>query len=302
MKKIKQKQYWLDHYNDEKYVNIRNKIINSFSDLEFEEGPHKYYLCRGEKRTELDCVSNVTHLFKEHFDSEQKAYETYLNHYDNVMSKYYQMTPEMILTEWKRISNEACTTGSNRHNFGESVFWWMVGEYDKIVPDFVDRFKIDENGERYVEAMYPKEEAILEFWNDLPIAFMPILAENKVYILNERYNYAGTFDIAYYYDPSIDGGNKDNEGVAIFDYKTNGDLYKNFAGKTLLPPFDGLLDMSVNIYKLQLAAYQLCLENIGLKIIARRLIWLKPDCTYEKVPLEKLSDLLDVALTDKFQE
>ena len=31
MKIIKQKQYWLDHFNDEKYVKIRNNIINSFS-------------------------------------------------------------------------------------------------------------------------------------------------------------------------------------------------------------------------------------------------------------------------------
>ena len=85
----------------------------------------------------------------------------------------------------------------------------------------------------------------------------------------------------------------------IFDYKTNVDLYKNFKGKRLLEPFTELLDMDLSIYKLQLSAYQLCLETIGLKIIARRLIRLKPDSTYEKIPLESYTKMLDNALRQK---
>ena len=297
MKILKQKKYWLEHYNDEKYRNIRENIINSFKDLEFDPEPHKYYLYG----KEIECVSNVTHLFKPHFDTESMAYSTYERNYENPESKYYHMTPDMIKEEWKRISSEACSTGTDRHNFGESVFWWMVGEYDKIVPEFIDRFKIDENGERYVEAMFPKEEAILSYWNDLPNSFVPILAENKVFNCNEEYSYAGTFDIAFYYDPTIDGGNKNLEGLQIHDYKTNKDLYKNFKDNRLLPPFEDFQDMSLNIYKLQLAAYQLSVEKIGIKVTGRRLIWLKPNGEYEKVQLEDLTKLLDLGLKEKFK-
>ena len=298
MKIIKQKQYWLDHFNDEKYVKIRNNIINSFKDLIFDEGPHKYYL-HGE---EMECVSNITHLFKPHFDEEKMAHDTYVRNYNKEGSKYYHMTPEMIIESWHNISKEACSTGTDRHNFGESVFWWMVGEYDKIVPEFKDRFKINENGERYVESIFPKEDAILSYWEDLPISYMPILAENKVFNKNKYYSYAGTFDIAFYYDPEIDGGNKKFEGIQIHDYKTNKDSYKNFGGETLLEPFEDLLDMSLNIYKLQLAAYQLSLETIGLKVTARRLIWLKPNGCYEKVPIEEIKNKLDEGLKMKFKK
>ena len=30
MKILKQKKYWLDHFNDEKYALMRDKIIDSF--------------------------------------------------------------------------------------------------------------------------------------------------------------------------------------------------------------------------------------------------------------------------------
>lgn len=44
MKILKQKKYWVEHFNDQKYVEIREKVLDSFQDLIFEEEPHKYYL------------------------------------------------------------------------------------------------------------------------------------------------------------------------------------------------------------------------------------------------------------------
>jgi hypothetical protein len=38
------------------------------------------------------------------------------------------------------------------------------------------------------------------------------------------------------------------------------------------------------------------MEDIGLKVIARRLIWLKPDGTYEKYNLPDVTDKLRKAL------
>ena len=298
MKILKQNKYWINNCRQEKYEKIRKKILNSFSDLVFEEGPHKYYL-NGE---ELECVSNITHLFKPHFDTDGMAQATYERNFDNPQSKYYQMTVDEIKQQWKNISTEACSIGTNRHNFGESIFWWQIGEYDKIVDEFKDRFSEDENGDKIVCAKYPKEEAILDFWNTLPNSYIPILAENKVYNVNDVYRYSGTFDILFYYDAEVDGMSSDRSGLICLDYKTNKDLYKNFNEQKLLHPFDEMLDNSLNIYKLQLAAYQLCLEKIGLKIIARRLIWLKPTGVFEKIPLEDMSKRLHDALTKYFKK
>lgn len=295
MEKLYNKDKWLDICNNPKYQEMRDKISNTFQGLTFIEKTHQYFL--GDR--ELNCVSNVIHQFQEHFDSESKARETSERNFDNPTSKYYQMTPEQILEQWERISATACQTGTDRHNFGESCFYFMIGQYDNIVPDFKDRLKTDEDGNLYMEAIHPKEIAVVKFWNDLPKCIVPIAAENKVFIVNDDYAYSGTFDILFYYDATLDGKTDSKSGLMVFDYKTNVDLYKNFKGKKLLKPFDELLDMSLNIYKLQLTAYQLCLENIGMKIIARRLIWLKPNAVYEKIPLESYTTELDLALRKK---
>ena len=212
---LKQKTYWLEHYHDEKYEAIRQNILQSFKDLVFDELPHKYYL----NGVELDCVSNITHLFKPHFDTDRMARETFERNFNNENSKYYRMTVQQIKESWKKTSDDACELGSARHNFGESVFWWMVGEYDKIVPEFVDRFTVNENGDRICTPQFPKEEAIVRFWSDLPDCYIPILAENKVFNVNENYAYSGTFDILFYYDAPLNGKPDKQSGAYIMDYK-----------------------------------------------------------------------------------
>ena len=124
------------------------------------------------------------------------------------------------------------------------------------------------------------------------------MAETKVYtgknkeLTNLKQDYCGTFDILFYYDDPV---NKDNSGLCIFDFKTNKELKKDFSrevGKMLLPPFADLYDESLSYYTLQLSCYQIPLEDIGLKVIARRIIWLKDDGTYELIPLEDVTDRL----------
>lgn len=259
-----------------KYQEIRDKIINSFKDLIFVEEGHKYFL----NGKEITCVSNVTHMFQEHFDAPVKARETFERNYDNPESKYYHMTAEEIEIAWKNNSKQACEHGTERHAFSESCFYFMTRQYDKILPEFKDRLREDGG----FEALFPKEEAAATFYEDLPRCIIPILAETRVY--DEELNYSGTFDLLCYYDAELDGKDASKSGLMILDWKTNKDLYKNFNGKRLLAPFDGLLDMPLSIYKLQLSLYENCLEKIGFKVVARRLMWLKPDGTYNKINLE----------------
>ena len=43
---------------------------------------------------------------------------------------------------------------------------------------------------------------------------------------------------------------------------------------------------------------QLNLEQLGFKVIGRRLIWLLPNGTYDKIPLETYSEKLKKYLTE----
>lgn len=283
------KDKWLDIIHDEKYENIRQKILSSFDKLVFVDEGHRYFV--GDK--ELLSVSVVTHLFKEEFNSEEKAIETAERNYNNPKSKYYKMTAEEILAQWKEKNLKSTTHGTHVHEFGESCFYYMIGDYENILPNFKDRLT-DDGG---FEATEPKEDAVVRFFQDIPKCIVPILAETKVY--DENLGYAGTFDILFYYDAELDGKSSDKSGLVIWDYKTNEDLFKNFQGQKLLVPFNKLLDMPLSIYKLQLSLYQICLENIGFNVVGRRIIWLKPEGNYNKINLEEYTRILKENVSKK---
>ena len=91
MKILKQKKYWVEHFNDKKYVEIREKVVDSFQDLIFEEEPHKYYL----HGKEIMCVSNVVHMFQPHFDVDIMAQRTYERNYMLLLFSVYLHKPRM---------------------------------------------------------------------------------------------------------------------------------------------------------------------------------------------------------------
>ena len=51
--------------------------------------------------------------------------------------------------------------------------------------------------------------------------------------------------------------------------------------------------MPLSTYKLQLSLYENALYKIGLKVIGRRLLWLKPNGEYEKINLESFRKEID---------
>lgn len=294
MRILRQKQYWLEHFNDAKYEEYRKKINDEFGKLEFYEGPHEYYL-NGRK---LDCVSDVTHIFKQPFDAESASYNTWRAHFNDESSIYYQKTQEEIKVMWKENSERACKQGSERHEFAESCFYFMSAQYDKILPDFRDRLITDEEGLGF-RADLAKEEAVVRVYEDFPDYMIPILAENKIFNITDDYAYAGTFDILFYFEAELAGMKPERSGFYVLDWKTNKDLY-NWKGQYMVAPFDGYEQMDVNVYKLQLSLYQLAIEKLGFKVIMRELFWLRPTGNYEKVKLEDLSKRLDEALKASF--
>jgi hypothetical protein len=255
---------------------IRNKILSTFNELIFIEEGHKYFL-RGE---ELESVSHITHIFKEEFDTDLRA--------ENYALKNGE-TPEYWKDKWRYNSLKATTTGTLVHSFAESMSWVKNGHPELITEDCKCKYIADKN---WLIPTRTKEEAVVKFFNDLPKDFHLVLPETKVYssvnpnLPKFKKNYAGTFDLLMYYKHPKDDS---KSGLVIMDWKTNNDIYSDFSrknNKMMYYPFESMYDESKSAYTLQLSCYQIPLEDIGLKIIGRRLIWLKDDGTYEIVKTE----------------
>ena len=261
---------------------IRNKIIDSFKDLKFVEKTHQYFI----GKTELPSVSHVTHQFVVPFDS------------DTVAERYAiknGKTKEYWLDQWKFNNLKATTSGTLVHSYGESLGWLRNGHPELITPENKCKYIEDKN---WLIPTRKKEEAILKFYDELNENLHFVLAETKVHtgknkeLTNLKQHYAGTFDLLFYYK---DKNNEEKNGLCIFDFKTNSDLYNGFnrsKGITMYAPFTDMISESFSSYTLQLSAYQLPLEDIGLKVIARRIIWLKDDGTYELLPVKDVTKQL----------
>lgn len=169
------------------------------------------------------------------------------------------VSQEEILKQWETEKNRACKLGTKVHLFGE------------LYPF-----------NRHLKPRDKFEEAVVKFWNDVPSTIVPVIMEVQMY--HKEYMFAGTADILLY--------NTVSGEFIIGDYKTNKDLFKNYRGKTMLGIFDNLLDSPYNKYQLQLSFYQILLEQIGLKVSSRKLIWLRPTGKYELYNTEDYTDVL----------
>ena len=265
---------------------IRDKILNEFKDLTFIEEGHKYFL----NGKQLPSVSEVTHKFCQYpFDdvSQSKAY-----------AEKHGETPQHWLDEWKFKNLKATISGTLTHEYAEGLGWLRNGHVELMPQSCNSKYVKEKN---WLIPTRPKEEAVLKFYNELHPSLHFVLAETKVYsnksdISVVKEPFCGTFDLLMYYKHPTDDS---KSGLVILDWKTNASLTKSYSrevGKFLLPPFGDLYEEALSYYTLQLSAYSLCLEGIGLKPIARRIIWLKDDGTYELIPLpnvvEKLREVL----------
>lgn len=150
-------------------------------------------------------------------------------------------TQAEILAEWEATRIEACDRGHRVHLFGE------------LYPF-----------NRSLKPTCKQEEAVVKFWDSLPEHIVPVFVEIRMY--HKILGFAGTSDILLY--------DKIRETFIIADYKTNKDLFKNFKKKTLLYPFNHLLDSPFNKYQIQLSLYQILFEQTGHKVSSRKIIWL----------------------------
>ena len=229
-----------------------------------------------------EMQNKIKEYFKElQFDAQKHSYEVRgkpLTSVSKTIHKYVEkvdfdkiagfiakkrgITKAEVLAEWNAKKVASCQQGTSAHTFGEN--------YNGI--------QKPTNG---------FEEAIVKFWDNIPDYIEPFLFELQMF--SETLGIAGTSDIILF--------NKKTGKFIIADYKTNEDLFKNYKGKTLLEPFNNLLDSPYNKYQLQLSMYQLLFEQCGFEVESRRIIWLKPNGVYENFKTEDLTQKLLKELT-----
>ena len=280
---------WKKYYHLPEIENVRDLIVSSYSNkLKFIEESHQYFI--GD--VEFDCVSHIVDKWSSTDEEEMlERCATKALQYPNY--KYFGMSKEEIAAQWKKAADEACNFGTQVHLFGEGCFYWFTGQDDKIPEEVKGQFT-DEGP----KPTNKHEEAVLKFWKDLPENFVPVLSETKVFNTDGT-PYAGTFDILFYY---VDEEDPKRSGLLIFDYKTNGSLTNGYTRSTngrMLAPFDDLYEESLSHYYLQFCLYQIPIEDLGFRVLGRRLIWLKPDGDYEKMKTPDISGRIREALKIK---
>ena len=267
---------------------IRRKIEEAFCRLEFQEGPHKYYVHEDDGTVrELPCVSEVTHKFAPYVDwdacAERKA-------------QRLGMAKADLLRQWEEGRVKASNNGTSTHLFGEAYMHFFMGHPEKMSPVVMPQFD-----EGYLVPYSKKQEAVEAFYTELLGVenIYPVMPETQVYMgLNPDWAdvmpYAGTFDMLFAYKAS-DGEWK----LLLYDWKTNAGLtsdYNRKFGNMALAPFDDMVDEDLTYYTLQLNCYALCLNQIGFEVADRKVIWLKEDGTFEKISLPDISERLRGAL------
>ena len=266
----------------------RAMILREFEDLEFYEEGH-LYLLHGQS---LCSVSGIGHRFiREPFDEVAQSIR---------YAEKNGMTPAFWLQQWKQNAFRATTLGTKTHEFGESLAYLKAGHPELIRPSIQSQYMAEYG---YLAPIHPKEEAVCRFLNDLPRSMHLVLNETKVYsgknptpARNLKELICGTFDMLYYYDGD---GNPDKAGFVVLDYKTNASLYSEYNQKvhrTLLPPFDRMIEQDLSLYTIQLSLYALMLEDIGLPVIARRIVWLTNEGKYQMIPVPDVSEMLRAIL------
>ncbi len=268
----------------ETVAKARELILKSFGDLEFYEDGHVYLL----HGRQLNSVSGIGHRFIANpFDETFQAAE---------YAKKHGETADYWIRKWRCNSFRATTLGTKTHEFGESLAYLKAGH-----PEFIrDSIRAQYNETyNYLAPIHPKEEAVESFLNELPSSYHLVLNETKVYSgknpdssKNLKEQICGTFDMLYWFDGD---GDETKAGFVVMDYKTNASLHSEYNrkyGRMLLPPFDNIVEEDYGLYVIQLNLYALMLEDIGLPVIARKIVWLKEDGTYETVKTPRISDLL----------
>ena len=275
-----------EHPIPEEVKEIRRKITETFSDLEFIEEGHKYYLHKANGETkEMTSVTTFCH----------QEFQPFVD-WDTILinkAEKLGISPDKLKREWKEKNITSTSNGTLTHLFAEAYMYFYLGEPENM-PEVIRKMQYEDG---FLIPYGNKQKAVAKYYEDMfqTEGFYPVMPEAQIYIEsgNNPYgmnaNISGTFDALFAFQDK----KTDEWKLSIRDWKTNKSLvndYNQSNGITLLPPFNDLIDEPTSLYTLQLSTYQLGLQPLGYKITDRKLLWLTEEADYYKIDVPDVTD------------
>lgn len=125
--------------------------------------------------------------------------------------------------------------------------------------------------------------AIQQYLHRLNFSSYNIVAK-EIRMYTREYWIAGTADLLLY--------NIETDKYIIVDYKTNKDLFKTY-GDMMYPPFDDFVVTPYNKYIIQLNGYQIMLEEAGLEVEKRIIVWVNKRTNHSIYTIYELPNIVD---------
>ena len=180
----------LENPEPKEVSDLRTHITSAFKNLEFVEGPHKYYLHNPDGTTiELPSVSSVIHQFEPPQDWDLIREKT---------AKRNGVDPEVLRRQWRETNILSTSNGTKTHFFLENLLnLWVYGESG--LSQFIKDTQYEEG---FIIPYGNKEKAGSDFFQMVlgtPNVY-PVMPETKIYTgLTPEYSfkqeYCGTFDL-----------------------------------------------------------------------------------------------------------
>lgn len=216
-------------------MEAKKNLLDAFSNIKLEPKKHVYTLDDG---STLPSVSKELKEFINPFDAEKISFFSAQKW--NRENPDNPKTPEEIQAEWKANADEAIALGTAVHEYAERY---------PILP----------------EPQKTQERGVYQFFEELDPRYVVIAQELSMY--SPTYQIAGTADMLLY--------DTQTDTLVINDWKTNGDLYKNYRGQKLKEPFKDLVDCPFNKYCIQQSWYKAIIEDAtNLKVSEMWITWL----------------------------
>ena len=193
-------------------------------------------------------VSKLLGYLHKEFDREGMAEKCSKKGFDDPESKYYKMTPEMIVESWEVKSTQSKSLGSNVDNY----IGTMLTNQENL-----EKWKLDTNYD-YDTQLKNKCDGFDQFYKILTekTDYQYCCREEKMYVFSNKSNewINGRFDCLFY-SPSL---NK----YLLIDWKTSGSIDKENKWEKMFGPVYDKDACNLNEYTIQLQMYKKALSEI----------------------------------------
>lgn len=234
------------------YQDVSEKLKESFSDIRM-DSKHRYW--EGDSMLSSSTTKYI------------KQFEPFVD-WESITEKYAEknnMTVSEVNAEWNKKKIEGQDRGNDIHDFLEARLnaYLKTGSLDEFNES---KLHLEDNKEA--------KKGGLNFLNNLLKGgrFIPLTPELRMG--DKELDRGGTIDLPVW--DSL------KNRIILIDWKTNKDLFKygllnSFGQKTLLPPYDYLLNNPFGIYNLQLYDYSFMLKRkTGFDVHDGIVVWLEP--------------------------